>query len=757
MKKTKENGITIIALVITIIVLIILAAVVINLALNNGGLINKVQQATSQYKEQAAYEKVSLSVLSYQAGDGSTALYDELSTIVGLESIDPAEANATEYTLIVDGYEFVVKYNDGNITIESIGIANGNIPEIISLTQENIDSGTVKISITTKIEDDAGIKELTLLLNNTIIETKNVSGKNVQEEFTITSNGTYKIQVKGENKRKVLSDDIEVTSIEVLSGNVTASAINQGKVNITVTASTREGTVNKIELYEYNDGENKSTARKIGEDIVNGIEVEKTYSNIQLEFYKGKNYYAVLNGEKETPVLTGVKNVNSIYTATDLVNLRNEVNRTNGSHFETNTITQYADITVSNWIPIGYGTIIHDTNWGEKYFSGIYNGNNHTIQVNGISSTLPSDLLFGVGVFGHIRDGRVMNLKVNGTISGPSFVAGVVGCIIKNNNNNYVSIYNCENRASISDSDFGAAGIVACTKNADVANCINTGNEGTIGSNAMRAGGIVSFAQSCSINNCTNTKNIISTTALETSYVAGIVGDAYTNVSVSNCYNTGNVSGGRYVGGIVGFLNNNGTINKCCNIGYIKQTKSGLCDAGGIVGGIMNGTFTMSNCYNGAWVYGPETKGGLVGLVWGYEANTVMTISKSLSYRGGTGNSGINAALVGSVGREGSYTCYLTLNHTYTTENVGTYGVGFKYANNVVTANHYSGYIESAAAWTNKNTSSDQSMVYWLNGESSSGEFTIDNSTNNPISYGYPYLRDFVVPATWTDQAVTGF
>ena len=68
MKKiTKNNGITLIALVITIIVLLILAGVTLRIALN-GGIINKSQTAVDKYTEESAREKLSLALAEYQMG-----------------------------------------------------------------------------------------------------------------------------------------------------------------------------------------------------------------------------------------------------------------------------------------------------------------------------------------------------------------------------------------------------------------------------------------------------------------------------------------------------------------------------------------------------------------------------------------------------------------------------------------------------------------------------------------------------------------
>lgn len=53
----KENGITLVALVVTIVVLLILAGVSISLVLDQNGIINKAKGARTEYKNAANYEQ----------------------------------------------------------------------------------------------------------------------------------------------------------------------------------------------------------------------------------------------------------------------------------------------------------------------------------------------------------------------------------------------------------------------------------------------------------------------------------------------------------------------------------------------------------------------------------------------------------------------------------------------------------------------------------------------------------------------------
>ena len=60
MKRKDTNGITLIALVITIVLIVIMSSVIINTALNNGGIFSKSKTAREKYKISAASEKLEL-------------------------------------------------------------------------------------------------------------------------------------------------------------------------------------------------------------------------------------------------------------------------------------------------------------------------------------------------------------------------------------------------------------------------------------------------------------------------------------------------------------------------------------------------------------------------------------------------------------------------------------------------------------------------------------------------------------------------
>ena len=112
-KKEEQNGITLIALVITIIVLLILAGVTIAMLTGQNGILTQAQNAKTTTEYKTAEEKVKLSIIGARADDGTLTvekLRSELANYGGT-----VEGDKFPITAIVDGKSFSVNYS-GNIT-----------------------------------------------------------------------------------------------------------------------------------------------------------------------------------------------------------------------------------------------------------------------------------------------------------------------------------------------------------------------------------------------------------------------------------------------------------------------------------------------------------------------------------------------------------------------------------------------------------------------------------------------------------------
>ena len=225
-------------------------------------------------------------------------------------------------------------------------------------------------------------------------------------------------------------------------------------------------------------------------------------------------------------VLPGSGTSENPYTISNLEELkafRDSVN--SGNKYSDAKVKLLADIYLGGsenpWTPIGTD---------KKSFWGEFDGNGHRITglyVNGS---------YRQGFFGYL-DGNIVNLDVEGTANGNTYVGGVVG--------------------------YNAGYVGACTSNVKVSASLDGG--GIVGMNSEWG----------TVSQCLNKGDVSGSNG-----VGGITGN--NEGVVENCGNVGNVSGGEIVGGGVGIDNGAkvGSTNRCYTIG----TVSGSSNVGAICG-----------------------------------------------------------------------------------------------------------------------------------------------------------------------------
>ena len=284
-----------------------------------------------------------------------------------------------------------------------------------------------------------------------------------------------------------------------------------------------------------------------------------------------------------------------IGTKADLDKFRDIVN---GTGEETKNLSVCgkltADIDLNNeeWTPIG--------NTLSNEYAGTFNGNTKTIKGLAIKETNDSA---GVGLFGRIYGATIKNLTVEGSVSGGTSVGGIVG-YAHAYAPAFATITGCISNVTVTG-ERRVGGVVGVASQCNVSNCRNIGDiTGTGNDNVGGTGGIVGIidnsTSNITVSNCFNTGKIVSV------YQAGgIVGLNSSNASshnwvITNCYNTGDIeaSVGR-AGGITGY--NNGKVEKCHNVGKVITPNTGTRDAeyaGGIIGLFLdNDAYAPINCY----------------------------------------------------------------------------------------------------------------------------------------------------------------
>lgn len=246
-------------------------------------------------------------------------------------------------------------------------------------------------------------------------------------------------------------------------------------------------------------------------------------------------------------------------------------------------------------------------------FSGTFNGNGNDIQLKIENGTSSNTALFSTTTSSAV----IKNLNVSGSVTGGANTAGFVGT-------NFGTIDNCTNNATINSSSGRAAGIAAYTCNGSaIINCYNkkgvNANSLTIEpkkiATALGVGGIVGTVEKLSNDYLSRNKIVVSTNKIE----------------VNNCHNTGEIiNSGTTAGGVVGIIRSGDfTLDNCTNSANVTS-KHML--AGGIVGLVNFSNVTISNCVNeeNSVVTGAYYVGGITG-AFGYDGDRTSTMEKCIN------------------------------------------------------------------------------------------------------------------------------
>lgn len=217
-----------------------------------------------------------------------------------------------------------------------------------------------------------------------------------------------------------------------------------------------------------------------------------------------------------------------IGSGAELAWLANAVNSaSSGTKFYVE-LTDDIDLGNQPWTPIGKD--FHE-------FSGTFDGKGHVVEGLKVSNVADA------GLFGVAKGAAIKNLVVRGSVTGADNTAG----ILAKAKNEACTIENCGNEAAVTVAKSGggyAGGILGNAVTAIyVERCYNSGTVTSTGNTSYsRAGGIVGNINgngTAKVNTCYNSGNIISD-----SYAAGVfAGYGGYSLTISNCYNTGKISG----------------------------------------------------------------------------------------------------------------------------------------------------------------------------------------------------------------------
>lgn len=275
--------------------------------------------------------------------------------------------------------------------------------------------------------------------------------------------------------------------------------------------------------------------------------------------------------------LDQVSGVYQISTAQDLVDFATLVNggETSASALVLNDI----DASSVTYTPIG--------STSQKY-AGTFDGGGYTITLNLTSTSSDYQGLFGV-----IGKATILNVTVDGTVTGASNVGGIVGYVQANGG----TITNCHNKTAVTSSGAQVGGIVgyAYQYGCTISECTN---HGAVTGGGEFVGGIlgrVDYA-SVTIEKCVNYGDL----SCSSGNIAGIVAwansrsssDSSRKTVITACANRGRILSGSNAGAIVGYFDYNLYMTSCYNEStYDTTLKMYALNSG-------NGTKRFTNCYN---------------------------------------------------------------------------------------------------------------------------------------------------------------
>ena len=261
-----------------------------------------------------------------------------------------------------------------------------------------------------------------------------------------------------------------------------------------------------------------------------------------------------------------------------------------------------------------------------------------------------------------------------------------------------------------------------------ITNCYNTGS---VTGNDTYVGGVAGYA-SGTITNCYNTGSVTSISTRSNSSVGGVAG--YASGTITNCYNTGAVTGSyNYVGGVVGSASSS-TISNCYNTGAVTGSYNYV---GGVVGSTSSSTIT--NCYNTGSV---EGSGNYVGGVVG-RADSSSTITNCYNTNSVEG-SGSNVG--GVVGRADSSSTITNCYNTGAVEGSGNYvgGVVGEASNSTISNTYYGGectLLKGIGSGSGSATKIDAPVEEWAKNKA---WYTNSSKWNSSYPWNFDTVWEFV-------------
>ena len=594
----KENGITLVALVITIIILLILATISIQ-SLTNTGLFKKANMAANGYKESQIDEQIKLAKLEIEMNSKNKSIKDVLiengniteeqskkgiinvgknsvfiTNYDGLKKISKQAKNGDDFSnkiiYIIDDIDCGALFNIENGELQNgedfepisnfNGILDGNGYSIKNLY---IKTESSVIALISNINEKGTVKNL--VIDNAYIEGNStigsIAGRNcgtisncISQNAKITGSGkttgTVIGGICGYNyaKGKLINcvNKSEVISQYKLCGGICGYSLGGNISNCTnygkITGNCQVGGI-------AGDSEGKKDNIVTVSDCINYGEINEKYNkeqNGEIGGIVGCNYkYSeIINCTNKANVIVASEITGGI-TGLNYYNIKKCLNEGLVETTRTEVISSTKFLFLGGICGFSSGNIEECGNIGEIKSNYNIQDDSDGRFVGGICGAI--SLASDQEAFDNVKISKSFNY---GTVNGLQFVGGITGRISTNSSVEY-----CFNNGKISgDTRIGGISGDVAKNNAKIINCYNIGE--VSGNNEF--GGLCGALENCIENSYTIGKVIYNNSSKNYGAFLGITA---TNTQCKNCYYL-KISGMNAIGYEKGTVLSNSIIGK---------------------------------------------------------------------------------------------------------------------------------------------------------------------------------------------------
>ena len=335
----KENGITIIALIVTIVVLLILAGVNISLIINRNGIISKAEVAKQETEIADEKEKINLSALAAQANNEEAVIrrndFDkELKKFFNEDYTLEPDSDAEEYevTCKMSGRKYTIK---SGITKKNPDYELNNNNTTFSSSPSGWTNGNVIVNVKTTIQE------------YTLQTSKDGKNWNDSNEQSFSTNGIMYARLWN-GSESVSELQYEVNNIDKSTPKVSATAINTNSIKISASDS-ESGIIGYAVTTSSTKPENFT-----------GVTNTKSFENSISKLTHNTTYYVWIKDEAGN---TSQYSLKTPELKAGSLKLSKAMTQTSDASDVANNIGSYIGSTVTNYTPNG-----GDKNVGWKIF-----------------------------------------------------------------------------------------------------------------------------------------------------------------------------------------------------------------------------------------------------------------------------------------------------------------------------------------------------------------------------------------------------